>query len=266
MKVFACFAAALAVAAAAAPVAAQTERPAGVTFEQRVDRGRTYQVVRVDLARAELRMYWKDEHGARIGSLAALDAWLRGRGETLLAAMNGGMFNRASPTPAGLYVERGGAPSPGLNRRRTPPAGELAGNFYALPNGVFFTDPEGSAHVVSADEAAALLPRMREATQSGPLLLRQGELHRLAGRPGVPRNAVAVCGPRDVALVLAPGGASLRELGLFIRDTLGCRDALYLDGGISGMRVPWAGVDRDGRYVAMIGVTAKQGGGRTDRR
>jgi uncharacterized protein YigE (DUF2233 family) len=62
-----------------------------------------------------------------------------------------------------------------------------------------------------------------------------------------------------VALVFAPRGASIRELALFIRDVLRCPDALYLDGSISGLRVPSAGVRTDGSYVGIIGVTPRAG-------
>jgi len=89
------------------------------------------------------------------------------------------------------------------------------------------------------------------------LLLRTGIPHPLRGDSTVARNAVAVCSSREVALVFAPHGASIRELALFIRDVLACPDALYLDGSISGLWMPSAGVRRDGSYVGILGVNPR---------
>jgi len=232
-----------------------TQHPEGITFQQIRWNTRLYQVVRVDLDRAEVKLYWKDDRGRPLGSLAALDRWLAGRGETLLAATNAGIFYRSNE-PAGLHVERGAVLRP-LNRASSPPPGEAEGNFFAQPNGVFYIADDGTAHIRATQGAAMALPHMREATQSGPLLLERGRYHRLIGNPRVARNAVAVCTPRRIALVLAPEGASIRELAGFIRSELECQDALYLDGTISGLRVPSAKVDRDGSYVGMIGVTPR---------
>jgi uncharacterized protein YigE (DUF2233 family) len=227
----------------------------GIEYREMRSGGVRYQVVRVDLRRAELRMYWRDDAGRPFGSLAALDEWLRARGETLLAATNAGIFYRTRQ-PAGLHVERGREIRP-LNASPTPPAGEKPGNFFYQPNGVFYVDQDGDARIVETGRARAALGRMAEATQSGPLILRDGELHWLAGRADVTRNAVAVCSPREVALVFAPDGASVRALATFIRDDLGCRDALYLDGTISGLRVPSANVRSDGSYVGILAATAR---------
>jgi uncharacterized protein YigE (DUF2233 family) len=229
----------------------------GVEYREMRAGGRLYQVVRVDLAHAEVRLYWKDEAGRPFGSLRALDRWLRRRGERLLAATNAGIFYRTRE-PAGLHVERGAPPLRPLNTSPDPPPGEGRGNFFAQPNGVFYIDRSGTAHVDETSAAAGALPRMLEATQSGPLLLHRGVPHPLRGDSSVSRNAIAVCAEREVALVFAPRGASIRELALFIRDELRCPDALYLDGSISGLLVPSAGVRGDGEYVGIIGVTARR--------
>lgn len=247
--------AALASIAAPACAAAQDAHD-GITYQRLRSRARLYQVVRVDLTRAEVKLYWRDERGRPFGSLGALERWLAGRGDSLLAATNAGIFYR-SLQPAGLHVERGAVLQP-LNRSSRPPAGEREGNFFSIPNGVFYIHQDGTAHIRETQGAGLALPRIREGTQSGPLLLRGGVPHRLVGNSTVSRNAVAVCAPRRIALVLAPEGASIRELALFIRDELRCPDALYLDGTISGLRVPSADVDRDGEYVGIIGVTARR--------
>ena len=230
----------------------------GVEYREMRSGGRLYQVVRVDLTHAEVRLFWKDDAGRPFGSLAALDRWLGARGERLLAATNAGIFYRTRE-PAGLHVERGAPPLRPLNTSPDPPPGEGRGNFFSQPNGVFYISRSGTAHVVETSEAVRLQPMMREATQSGPLLLRRGTPHSLRGDTTVSRNAVAVCSDREMALVFAPRGASIRELALFIRDELHCPDALYLDGSISGLRVPSAHVHSDGEYVGMLAVTPRRG-------
>lgn len=244
----------LAVLLSAGAPACAAQGPQAVEYREMRAGGARYQVVRVDLARADLRLYWRDEAGRPFGSLAALDRWLAARGDTLLAATNAGIFYR-SRLPAGLHVERGRVLRP-VNPGVEPPAGELRGNFFYRPNGVFYAAADGTARIVETGRAGALLPRMREATQSGPLLLRAGRPHWLLGRK-VSRNAVAVCSPREVALVYAPDGVTVRELALFVRNVLGCPDALYLDGTISGLWVPSADVRADGSYVGILGVTAR---------
>lgn len=245
-----------AAALSASGCAAQQTGEEGIEFREMRSGGRLYQVVRVDLAHADVRLYWKDDAGRPFGSLAALDRWLRGRGERLLAATNAGIFYR-SRVPAGLHVERGAPPLRPLNTSPDPPPGEGRGNFFAQPNGVFYIARSGTAHVDETSAAARALPRMLEATQSGPLLLHRGVPHPLRGDSTVSRNAIAVCSEREVALVFAPRGASIRELALFIRDELRCPDALYLDGSISGLRVPSVGVRKDGEYVGILGVTPR---------
>ena len=228
----------------------------GIEYREMRAGNRVYQVVRVDLTYADVRMYWNDEAGQPFGSLAALHRWLQGRGERLLAATNAGIFYR-SRLPAGLHVERGAPPLRPLNTSPTPPSGEARGNFFSQPNGVFYISRSGTAHIDETSAAARALPRMLEATQSGPLLLLHGVPHPLVGDSTLARNAVAVCSSRQVAFVFAPR-ASIRELALFVRDVLGCPDALYLDGAISGLWVPSARVRSDGSYVGILGVTPRR--------
>ena len=214
------------------------------------------QVVRVDLRRAEVRMLWKDAAGAPFRSTGAVERWARGEGRTLLALSNAGIFDKDG-TPTGLHVERGRVLD-ALNTR------DEAGNFYLKPNGVFAILRDGTARIVPTERAAALQGRMREATQSGPALVLGGEIHRkfspLPGGTPLNRTAVAVCAPREIALVHTVGGTgiTLHELARVIRDRLGCRDALFLDGNDTAMLQvrgePWR--DQDG-FVGFIGVFAR---------
>jgi len=49
---------------------------------------------------------------------------------------------------------------------------------------------------------------------------------------------------------------TFHEFAQFFRDTLGCRDALYLDGSVSSLYAPQLGrADRRAKLGPMFGVT-----------
>jgi uncharacterized protein YigE (DUF2233 family) len=143
--------------------------------------------------------------------------------------MNAGMYD-AQGAPIGLYVEDG-RQRRAINRRRG------GGNFHLLPNGVFAIAPDGRAVVVkSADYDPATHPRW--ATQSGPMLVIDGALHP-AIRPNGDslhiRNAVCVADPDGAWFAISEDPVSFGRLARLLRDSLGCRDALYLDGAVSSL-------------------------------
>jgi uncharacterized protein YigE (DUF2233 family) len=145
--------------------------------------------------------------------------------------MNAGIYEPGL-APAGLAIEAGRELAP-LNTRPG------TGNFYASPNGVFYVTASGAAIARTTAFAAALPPDVRLATQSGPILLEDGAMPAASVRPAsgpsarrLKRNAV--CADHGVAtLVIVDSGVTLHELALYLRDQVGCRNALYLDGAIS---------------------------------
>ena len=145
--------------------------------------------------------------------------------------MNAGIYE-PDLAPTGLAIEAGRELAP-LNTRPG------AGNFYAPPNGVFYVNAAGAAIARSTAFAAAPPPGLRLATQSGPVLLEDGAMPaasvRLAPGPTARRlRRNAVCADHGIAtLVIVDTGVTLHELALYLRDQVGCRNALYLDGAIS---------------------------------
>jgi uncharacterized protein YigE (DUF2233 family) len=223
-------------------------RDTGVVTQSLEYRGNRYTVVRVDLRRAQLKLFWKAPNGAHIGSLERLQTYLEKNGRTFLAGMNAGIFDEGY-TPLGLHVERGRTLHP-LKVRRTG-----FGNFYLQPNAVFYLDARG-ARIVDTLEFARMQPRALEATQSGPALVLNRKLHpafRAGSDNRLARNAVGVVGSRDVVLVISDAWVNFDDLARFMRDLLKCTDALYLDGNISKLRVPGVRND-DGEFAGMIGV------------
>ncbi|MDA7887185.1 phosphodiester glycosidase family protein [bacterium] len=87
--------------------------------------------------------------------------------------------------------------------------------------------------------------RVQGATQSGPLLVRQGILHP-AIRPNSPntliRNGVGVRRDGHLCFAISITPVSFHEMAIFLRDQLNCSDTLYLNGTVSALYAPGAGL------------------------
>ncbi len=165
-------------------------------------------------------------------SFAALQARLGERSDNVAFAINGGMFDEVG-APIGLMIEDRREVHR-INRR------EGGGNFHLLPNGVFLVRQDGRAEVVTS-EAFEPAPHITFATQSGPMLVIDGELHPKFDPDGTSRhvrNAVGI-GPDGTPLfVITTDVVSFGKLARFFRDRLKVRNALYLDGSVSSLWDP----------------------------
>jgi uncharacterized protein YigE (DUF2233 family) len=199
------------------------------------NRQATYVVLRVDLRAAVVKTLWKNPAGAPYGSL---DEAYRQVGGDLLALTNAGIYSE-SHTPEGLHVEGGSTLSP-LNLN----GGE--GNFYWRPNGVFYVADDG-AGIMESEKFNSPGGRagVREATQSGPLLVIDGEVNQSLkpdSRSLYVRNGIGVKSPGEVYIVISEGEVNLYDFASVFKEQLHCRDALYLDGCVSQMYLPARGV------------------------
>jgi uncharacterized protein YigE (DUF2233 family) len=205
------------------PESACTER----TFE-----GSRFTACRYDSGRDEILLALADSHGP-LRSFARLKAALGPRARRLRFAMNGGMFDAAGG-PVGLYVAEG-VEKHAINRRTGP------GNFHMLPNGVFAVGTDGRVAIVPSPAWPPPRFPVRWATQSGPMLVIAGQLHPLVQPDGASRyirNAVGVADSRTAWFVISDEPVSFGRLARFLRDGLGCRDALYFDGAVSSLWDP----------------------------
>lgn len=157
--------------------------------------------------------------------------------------MNAGMFH-PNGAPVGLFIQNGQEYEP-LNTQKG------RGNFYLKPNGVFFITEEGQYGVMETEAFRDSLYKNKEqrfqlATQSGPMLLIDGAIHPVfnEGSPNLNiRNGVGVVGG-EVIFVLSKEPINLYDFATIFK-TLGCKNALYLDGVISDMKIrgakrPWS--------------------------
>jgi len=194
--------------------------------------GSRFTACRYDSDWDEILLADADSRGPLRG-FARLKEVLGPRARRLLFAMNAGMFD-AGGAPVGLYVE-GGAEKHAINRRNGP------GNFHMQPNGVFAVDAAGRVAIVPSTAWPPPRFDVRWATQSGPMLVIAGQLHPLSqpnGESRYIRNAVGVADPRTAWFVISDDPVSFGRLARFLRDRLGCRDALYFDGAVSSLWDP----------------------------
>lgn len=202
--------------------------------------GQNYRIVHVDLKRETLSLHWRDPtSGQPFGSIETLRQWGEERGQRVLFAANAGIYDHKF-APLGLYVENSKTLVP-LNLAHGNPA---SGNFSLLPNGVFAIYSDGRAAVRTSAAFKADDKTARLATQSGPMLLIDGQLNEqfIDDSSSLKwRSGVCVKSPTEVVFAVSEAPVNFHTFGRLFRDKLGCRDALYLDGSISQLYVDGQG-------------------------
>jgi uncharacterized protein YigE (DUF2233 family) len=195
-------------------------------------------------------LYYKERSGKPIGTLGNLKTHVNKEGKKLLFAMNSGMFMEDF-SPVGLFIENGKTLQK-LNNRNA------GGNFYMKPNGVFFITKQGKAGISTTENFKP--ENVLYATQSGPMLLINGQLHPdfKEGSANVNiRNGVGILPDGKVLFAMSKTEVNFYDFARFFKDK-GCKNALYLDGFVSRAYAPsenW--LQTDGNFGVMIGVTSK---------
>ncbi len=212
--------------------------------------GDDFTICTADPQHQRIEMIDADASGVPYRGFSDLERALASRVKSLRFAMNAGMFDE-SGLPIGYYVEQ-------RERLQTLNRAEGPGNFHLLPNGVFFGS-EGRWRILTSDGFAEQITRRPDfATQSGPMLLIDGELHPDIAENGESlhvRNAVGINRTGHAVFVISNGPVSFGRLARLFRDRLGCRNALYLDGSVSALWYPEAGrMDRGAPLGPMVAV------------
>jgi uncharacterized protein YigE (DUF2233 family) len=212
---------------------------------------RSYTVCRFDPAKTDLRLFWRAPNKTPLGNFDALAAMLW-PDEKLVFAMNAGIYDEKQ-APLGLYIEKG------VELKRVNLRGG-GGNFHLKPNGVFYFG-DGKAGVMETSEFLKLRPRAEYATQSGPMLVLNGQIHPRINAGGVSekiRNGVGIDGAGQVVFAISNGAVTFYRFASLFRDTLGCNNALFLDGSISALYAPNLGRDDFIKPLGpMIGAVEK---------
>lgn len=203
----------------------------------------------VDSKSQDLQFYWQDDSAKTFKSILNLKTWLDSRHKTLVFAMNGGMFKKDN-SPQGLFIQH--------HETLTPlDTSSGNGNFYLKPNGVFYITTEKQA-AISQTADFRTNRQIQFATQSGPMLVIDGQIH-AAFKDGSTnlniRNGVGILPDNRVVFAMSKTAINFYDFAKYFQ-SLGCKNALYLDGFVSRTYLPeqqWT--QTDGNFGVIIGVT-----------
>ena len=211
----------------------------------------SYVVCAFDLRKDNLGLFWQGANGAPLGGTGPLEDLTRAQGRKLIFAMNAGMYD-AALAPVGLYIENGRM----LHKANTRNG---FGNFHMKPNGVFYFG-DGKAGVMETGRylKAHLAPGF--ATQSGPMLVIDGQIHPKFQETGTSekiRNGVGVVDDHTVIFAISSEPVSFYTFASLFRDRLKTPNALFLDGTISTLYAPPLSTQGGWRELGpIVGVTA----------
>jgi uncharacterized protein YigE (DUF2233 family) len=164
--------------------------------------------------------------------------------------MNAGMYHQ-DRSPVGLYREDG-------EDQTRIVTSDGPGNFGLLPNGVLCLTDD-SARVYESLSYVANEPSCRDATQSGPMRVIDGDLHPRFLKDGTSkyiRNGVGTSADGTIAVfAISNNNVNFHTFGRLFRDYLKLPNALYFDGKISRLYAPTLNrADLGFRLGAIIGV------------
>jgi uncharacterized protein YigE (DUF2233 family) len=175
-----------------------------------------------------------------------------------LMLTNAGMFHPRG-IPVGLFVEDN-MELVGLN------FDEDRGNFFLLPNGVFFISCDNVAGVLETTQFRDSIynkgTALKLATQSGPMLVIDSVHHPRFNKNSPNtyiRSGVGVTADQKIIFILSEEVVNLYTFASIFLEK-GCKNALYLDGAISDMYIKDQKDDINNfatRYGPVIGVFSK---------
>jgi uncharacterized protein YigE (DUF2233 family) len=205
----------------------------------------------VDTKTQDLQFYWKNSKGETLRSIQNLKTYVESKNLTLTFAMNGGMFNKDF-SPLGLFIQN----------KMTLSALETAdgnGNFYLKPNGGFYISTDNTPFICKTADFYDS-GNIKFATQSGPMLVLDGKIHS-SFKDGSKnlniRNGVGILPNNKVVFAMSKTEINFYDFSKYFQ-SLGCKNALYLDGFVSRTYLPekkWS--QTDGNFGVIIGVTNK---------
>ncbi len=224
--------------------------------------GNGYTVCRFHADHHKIQTHYLGKDGEPLGTFSKLASHLDEKGGDLTFAMNAGMYDKTY-APVGFYVEHG-VVLKSANQRDGP------GNFHLKPNGIFAiidtatdeSQERGRIGVIA--ETGDFLERYAPAkitfaTQSGPMLVIDGQMHprflqnsKWRNR----RNGVGVSADqKTIWFVISDRFVTFHEFGSVFRDHLKVPNALFLDGSISKLFAQNMDRHDRGRFMGpMIGV------------
>jgi len=195
--------------------------------------GDAYSICTFSVQDHDIRLFHSDATGTPYFQFSTLERELDEQGETLVFAMNGGMYHE-DRRPVGFYRDL-------LGDQASVNTNDGPGNFHLKPNGVFWlADGEGGVTESQTFLDQGLDPVY--ATQSGPMLVIEGALHPGLNPEGTSRrrrNGVGVSGDgQTVYFAISDSAVTFYEFATLFRDRIGAPNALFLDGQVSRIFAP----------------------------
>lgn len=182
---------------------------------------------------SSVKVIWRDKAGKQLRTFPEVARFVSEDGTRIDTIMNGGIFEPKG-IPSGLLIQDSKVLRP-VNRQNGK------GNFFLKPNGIFLVG-SGGARVITTNEYSVSAMNVDYAVQSGPLLLRQGKIHpkfNVNSTSRLHRNGVGVTTTGEVVFIMtnikSKKFPNLYEFAELFK-TLGCPDALFLDGDLSVMK------------------------------
>lgn len=202
----------------------------------------------IDLKTSDIHFYYLDNKNKPLSNFSRLKSFVESQGKTLRFAMNGGMYLK-DQSPQGLYIENGKKINT-INLKSSD-----YGNFYMKPNGVFGID-ENQVPVIFNSLEYKSHTTLKYATQSGPMLLNNGQMHPRfnKGSKNVHiRNGVGILPNGNLIFAMSKERINFYDFAMFFKEK-GCLNALYLDGFVSKLYLPEQRYyETTGQFGVMIG-------------
>lgn len=203
----------------------------------------------VDAKKQDLKLYWKNNKQEHFRSIQNLKDWLNKNHKKLVFAMNAGMYKQDN-SPQGLFIE---------NQKTIQTLDTISGNgnFYLKPNGVFYVTVDNlpSICITSKFKNSG---NLKYATQSGPMLVIDGQIHPAFNQKSTNlniRNGAGILPDNKIIFAMSKKEINFYDFANYFKN-LGCKNALYLDGLVSRTYLPeqnW--IQTDGNFGVLIGVT-----------
>jgi uncharacterized protein YigE (DUF2233 family) len=203
----------------------------------------------VNPKKQNLEFFWKNEKGEHFKNAKNLISWLKSKNKKLLFSTNGGMYKKDN-SPQGLYVEN-------TITKSDIDTSNGNGNFYLKPNGVFYLTTDKNPMICKTEDFLSN-EKIKYATQSGPMLVIDGEIHNAFKKNSTNlniRNGIGILPNNQIIFAISKKEINFYDFAEYFKK-LGCKNALYLDGFVSRTYLPeknWKQIDGD--FGVIIGVT-----------